>query len=368
MKNVLMITNQVKTYALGFKIAIESILKTNNKVFWAANFSNFVDDYDKIPCTIIDVPIKSNPLCYSNKKAYNQLKKIIKDNNIDAIYCATPIGGLLGRLLGKNCNIKKVIYAAHGLLFFKGAGLINNTVYKLQESVCAKWTDTIITITHEDYISSQKLKIRGNKRFLVHGAGIIAEQEKRKKHFYFDELSIPKDAFVLISGGFLNKNKNNIIVIKALAYLNDKSVYYIVCGEGEESVRLKKRTKQLGLENNIKFLGFRKDFHNLLLSSDCFIMPSFREGVPRSLLEAMNIGLPCIGSKTRGITELIGQNEEGGILCEASDYKAFARAIKKIKNEELNLDIIGERNQSEAKKYSSEVVRKELEEIFNQVL
>ena len=363
-----MITNQVKLYSLGFQIAIESLKQCVADVTWAANFSSFSGNIDSIPCGILNIPVSSNPLKPGNVRAYKLLKKHIEENNIDCIYCATPIGGLLGRLLGKNCKVKTVIYAAHGFLFFKGAGILNNTLYKLLEHLLARYTDALITITNEDYSSSLKMKVRGNKRYLIHGAGICVKDERPTPHLYLKEFGIPDDSFVLISGGFLNKNKNNKVIINALSKLKNENIFYVICGDGEQRDNLMKLCKKRKVSDKVIFAGFRKDFPNLLKSSDCFVMPSYREGVPRSLLEAMNLGLPCIGSRTRGITDLIGTNGEGGLLCNPSNAAEFANAIKTIHSDAFDRNAVSARNKLVAQDYSETVVRGELLCIFKELL
>ena len=142
-------------------------------------------------------------------KALRQLCKIIKDEKIEAMQCSTPIGGMLGRLAGKMKGVPMIIYAAHGFLFFKGAPLLNRTVYKLQEKIMAHWTDVLITITEEDSRAAQAFTLRGlQKRYLIHGAGVeVGQQVEIDQAAKRKELGIPEDAFVVVSAGFLNKNK-----------------------------------------------------------------------------------------------------------------------------------------------------------------
>lgn len=366
---VLLITNKVNTYALGFQNIINPLIQLGHEVVWAADFSRFNGDKNIIPCKIIQISINSNPINKGNIDAYKTLKKVIIEEKIEAIQCNTPIGGLLGRLVGKRMKVPIIIYAAHGFLFFKGAPLINQTLYKWEELFLAHYTDVLITITQEDYNAAQKFHLRnGGKLYLIHGAGIEVGKsvtvDKTKKR---EELGIPEDAFVLVSGGFLNKNKNNHVIIRALGKIKDDKVYYVVCGDGEELDTLKILAKKNGVENRVLFLGFRTDFAEIMAVCDVFVMPSFREGVPRSLLEAMDLGLPCIGSRTRGIKELIGENE-GGYLCNPRNPDDFVAAIMKLKNQPKVVKSMINRNKREVYKYSKEVVCKETTVIYKEVL
>ena len=363
---LLLITNKVKTYALGFQNVLESLQTLGHEVVWAADFSHFIGDKKSIPCITEQIAINTNPLKLTNRKAFKQLCEIIKKHGIQAIQCSTPIGGLLGRLAGKRTGVKPIIYAAHGFLFYKGAPLINRTVYKWEEKILAHSTDVLITITEEDYKAAQKLKLRsGKKPYLIHGAGVkvgvtvnIDKAEKRRS------IGVPEEAFVIVSAGELNKNKNTEIIVRALKDVN--GAHYVACGVGPEEENLKKLAQKLGVADRFHLLGYRTDISEIMACADVFTMMSFREGMPRAILEAMDLGLPCVGSDTRGIRDLI--RVEGGIVCKPTDAGAFSEAFVKLKNNpELGIKM-GVYNRSKVRDYSFQVVRTELISIYEEEL
>ena len=359
---ILMVTNKVKTYALGFQNVLEPLGQLGHEVIWAADFSQFVADKSVIPCQIEQIDINTNPFNKSNATAYKQILDIIERCDIEAVMCSTPIGGALARLATKKKGIKPVLYEAHGFLFFKGAPFINQTVYKWEEELLAHYTDVLITITNEDYAAAQKFKLRSGERpYLVHGAGVkvgvrveIDRAEKRRS------VGVPEDAFVIVSAGELNKNKNTEVVVRALK--NVPEAHYIACGVGPEKENLEKLVEELGVSERFHLMGYRTDMAELMAMSDVFTMMSFREGMPRSLLEAMDLGLPCVGSDTRGIRDLIDTN--GGYICSTRDPKEFADAFNALKENYELRRYMGEYNQGKVQEYSSDIVRNELYEIY----
>lgn len=96
-----MVTNKVKTYALGFQNVLEPLGQLGHEVIWAADFSQFVADKSVIPCQIEQIDINTNPFNKSNVTAYKQILDIIERNDIEAVMCSTPIGGALARLAAK---------------------------------------------------------------------------------------------------------------------------------------------------------------------------------------------------------------------------------------------------------------------------
>lgn len=361
---ILMVTNKVKTYALGFKNILDPLRKLGHQVVWAADFSNYIGDKSIIPCIIEHIDIKTNPFDKHNINAYKRLLEIIDSYDIQAVMCSTPIGSALARLAAKRKKISPVLYEAHGFLFFKGAPLINNTLFKLEELILAHYTDTLITITQEDYNSAQSFKLRGGgSPYIVHGAGVkvgvtvsVDKNEKRKS------IEVPTDAFMIVSAGELNKNKNVKVMVKALSLL--PNVHYVACGVGPEKENLIELAQNLGVSSRFHLLGYRTDMQEIMSVSDAFVMTSYREGMPRALLEAMDLGLACVGSDTRGIRDLI--DEKGGFICSPNDYKAFAKAFTTlIKDDKLRFKM-GGYNKDKVKIYSDQVVKNELLQIYEE--
>ena len=96
--------------------------------------------------------------------------------------------------------------------------------------------------------------------------------------------------------------------------------------------------KEHGLEEYIRFVGFRNDLHEILQTSDCFVLSSFREGLSVALMEAMAEGLPVVCGRIRGNVDLI-KDGKGGILVSPGnkeDYEAGFRKLYEMKHKELN--------------------------------
>lgn len=327
---------------------------------------------DEMPITCYDAhSYRSITAFGDNKIAYKNICKVIKNNNIEVIHCNTPIGGMVGRIAGKKYKVPKVIYTAHGFHFYKGAPLFNRTVLKWAEKWMARYTDAIITMNNEDYESAKKFKLRGDgKVYLVHGVGIdlslydnieVNREEKRA------ELGLKETDVAFISMGDLIARKNYSVAIKALAKAGNENAQYFICGKGPLEAELKELAKNLGVENQVHFLGFRTDIKELLVAADVFLFTTLQEGLPRSMMEAMASGLPCIVSKIRGNVDLM-EDGTGGYLCGSTDVESFAKSITELtENSELRKKM-SEYNLEHIKEFDISVVEKEIEDIYNEVL
>ena len=337
----------------------------------AANFRNSTpaqmeSDEEKYGIHLHQIDFERNPLNPRNIKAFKQVVRLIQSEQFDLIHCNTPIGGVVGRLAGKKCNIQKIIYQAHGFHFYKGAPTVNWLVYYPIEKWLAHYTDALITINTEDYERAKHLNLRNHgKVYYIPGVGIDAKIVDQKANISKESLGIENNSLVLISVGELNHNKNHRVIIQALGMIKDMSIHYVACGVGGELENLKKKATNYGLSNNVHFLGYRNDVAALLNISDIFVMPSFREGLSRSIMEAMLAGLPCIVSDIRGNTDLI---KDDICLCNPNDPGEFCKAIVTLRDDPNMRRLIGRNNRKRVDTFSIENVASSLKRAYIEIM
>lgn len=307
-----------------------------------------------------------------NWVAFKNLSRFLKHHpEIEFIHCNSPIGGVVGRVCGKIYGVKIIVYTAHGFHFYKGAPLFNKTLLKWIEKILAHWTDAIITMNKEDYESASKFKLRNNgKVYYMPGVGVdtngflnikINKEEIRKS------IGIPEDAVLAIAMGDIVPRKNYRVAIEAIAKAQRQELHYIICGRGSQMEELKELSHSLGIGDRIHFLGYRNDIKQLALASDLFLFCSLQEGLPRSTMEAMCAGLPCVISSIRGHVDLI-ENEQGGILCPVNDVGAFANALQRLcDNSEYRISQ-GLIAKDRIKRFDVDVVKKRIREIYSDII
>ena len=332
---------------------------------------------EKLRCA--DIPIKlydshtyrSIVAIKDNYIAYKNLVKAIRKYHVEVIHCNTPIGGMVGRLAGKRCKVPRVIYTAHGFHFYKGAPLFNRTILYLAEKLMARWTDAIITMNEEDYTAAKKFRLRkGGKVYKVHGVGIDISQyedirvdiEKKRA-----ELGLTMEDILCISAGDLVARKNYKTAISAVSKVKNPHIHYLICGVGEDREKLERYAEESGVGDRVHFLGYRTDMKELLMSADIFFFTSLQEGLPRSLMEAMACGLPCVVSGIRGNVDLI-RNKEGGYLASPFNAEGFAKRLDALAGNKVRRRKMGEANKAKIKEYDIHVVCKEIDDIYDEVL
>lgn len=167
-------------------------------------------------------------------------------------------------------------------------------------------------------VEDEMSKIYGVRNLVLQG--VYKGQRIRK------ELGIPLNAKVILSVGEVNKNKNHKAGIEALAKLRDKNTYYVICGRGPLMEAHKELAQSLGVGDRVILTGYRTDVADFYKMADVFLFPSFREGLPVAVMEAMASGLPVIATKIRGSSDLVQQ----GALFDPTDVDGIAKAIKSV--------------------------------------
>ncbi|MFF2910888.1 glycosyltransferase [Paenibacillus sp. NPDC057934] len=325
-----------------------------------------VSDLDAVVNNVYDLPFQRNPLSKLNIVAARDLKKIVESNNYDKIHFHTPIASALGRWVAKGTRKTgtKVMYTAHGFHFYKGSPVINWLTYYLAEKFLARYTDVLITINKEDYGRAKTFKAKNVK--YVPGVGLNIDKFRSilsDRYEKRSELNVPDDAFLLLSVGELNENKNHGTVIKALAKLNNPNTYYVICGVGSNANYLENLAMELGIASKVKLLGFRTDIAEICNCSDIFLFPSRREGLGLAALEAMASGLPIVTSNVHGIVDY-SINGVTGFNYDADDIDGFSWAINEfIVNKQLIVKM-GDYNRKSLKVYELDYVINEMRHIY----
>lgn len=386
-KKALLVTT-VSGFVPQFEMNNVHILQSMGfEVHYASNYNtpSYGTDNHRLDGTGIirhQIDFIRSPFKPANLKVYRQLRTLMEQESFQLVHCHTPMGGVMARLAAHATHTGPVIYTAHGFHFFKGAKPVNWLCYYPMERFLSRYTDQQICINYEDYERAKKA-FHARYTDYIPGVGIdpsriphLTEEDIKKKKA---ELGLPLDKLILLSSGELIKRKNHETILKALSQLKELSnVHYLLCGHGALDTYLRDLAEQLGISHMVTFAGYREDILKILQTADLFLFPSYQEGLPMALLEAMASGLPVICSDIRGSRDLMGdilsQDDSislcsGGIMVKkADDAAAYRKAICHLLNHPENLKNLGQENINKSKIFYSNIVIEKMQQIYNRIL
>ncbi|MBN9647081.1 glycosyltransferase family 4 protein [Terrisporobacter glycolicus] len=367
MKKILYVTTVSRTINAFLIPHIERLIDEGYEVDCACSIDKEVDKriVDK-GCNIFDTPFSRNPLDVKNIKAFKKLIKLQRENQYDIVHVHTPVASVFGRILKRKFPSLKTIYTVHGFHFFKGGPKLNWLIYYPIEKLMAKYTDMAVTINSEDFERAKKIGIK--EVCMTNGVGLdlsfynhkLYDKKQCRKKF-----NINDDDFVIVMIAEVNKNKNHEQMINAVEELVKvhKSVKVLCAGDGPLLKHIKEEIKNRNLSHVINMLGFRSDINEIISCSDVGMLMSYREGLPRNIMELMAFGKPIVGTNVRGVRDLIDEGKNG-YLVEVGDYMKTFYALNTLINDNNLLSKMSENCLKRVNKYSIEHIMKELVEVY----
>ena len=128
----------------------------------------------------------------------------------------------------------------------------------------------------------------------------------------------------------LDEEKGHQYLFHAIKSLsNAKNIQWLIVGAGRAEAKIKSQADSIGISQQLKFLGMRRDIPEILSASDIYAFPTLQEGFPNSLLEAMAAGCAVIASDFSGNLE-VAQHEHNALIIPMRDGQALANAINRL--------------------------------------
>ncbi len=265
------------------------------------------------------------------------LKKFKKEKDINLVFLQSLNEKLIITPIAKKLGIS-VVWIEHGPLF---NWIGQFAWYYKKESLKVDKIIAVSNMTREDLINNG---IDSQKIILIYnGINIdkfpfLREDQKEKRR---KQLGLKENEKVVGYVGRLNDEKGVIYFLEA-AYDIIKELPYVkifFVGSGPQMDFLKKKAKDLNIENHVKFLGFRKNIPDILSIFDVYVLPSKIEGLPLGLIEAMSMGIPIVASNVGGVPEAI-IDRKTGILVPPKDPKLIAKSVIYLLNNEDKAQIL----------------------------
>jgi glycosyltransferase involved in cell wall biosynthesis len=263
-----------------------------------------------------------------------------KRERFDVIHVHTPIAGLLGRLAGWMAGTNLIIYTAHGFYFHDEMSRLKRWFFLRLEKIACRFCDLLFIQSSEDAALAVNQRLLPETNILEIGNGVnlskfqpLSTIERSQARL---SLQIPEHAVVVGIIGRLVLEKGYLEFIDAMRELSASfpDLHVLIVGaflDNEHGRSVQAEIEQLSLEmgNRLTVMGYRSDVRQLIGAMDIFCLPSHREGLPRSIIEAMMMAKPVVATDIRGSREEVVDGQTG-FLVPLKDSSRLASAIGKL--------------------------------------
>ena len=299
----------------------------------------------------------------------SRVKQVVAQGNYNLVHVHTPIAAFVTRYALRNNQKTKVIYTAHGFHFYRGGSTVKNAIFFNLEKLAGKWTDYLVTINREDEAAAKQHNfLPAGRIYYTRGIGVDTDYYASEKIDSRDikqlrqELHLASTDTLLLSIAEFTPRKRHQDLVNALAKLANPKVHLVLAGDGRIKSKIEQLVEQLGIAPQVHFLGYRQDIPTLIQAADAVILVSQQEGLPRSIMEAMCLNTPVIGSNIRGIRDLLAN--DCGLLVELGDSNALVQAMQQVIENPDSLKKMTAKAQIKIQGYALEPIIQQYSEIY----
>ena len=266
---------------------------------------------------------------WADLHAFLVIREQIRKFDPHIIHTHTAKAGFLGRLASLSTLKKHVmVHTFHGHLLHGYFGRRKTRIVISVESILSRYTDALIAVGSRVMEELLAVKIGIREKFLVIGPGLelkdLPTRESAK-----EELGIPKQFIISWIGRAVKiKAPERILDIALECKLRGLNVHFTVSGDGSLLSDLK--SKAMGLNLPIQFLGWQSDIEKILSFSDLVILTSKNEGMPVALIQAQMAGIPVLTTDVGSASEVLVNGKSG--FCLDYSAKDFVDKIETLIN------------------------------------
>ncbi|MGF1665229.1 MAG: GNAT family N-acetyltransferase [Acidimicrobiia bacterium] len=280
-----------------------------------------------------------------------ELWGILRRLRPDVLHTHNPKPGIYGRIVGRLAGVPVVVNTVHGLYATPDDRLAKRVIVYALEWVASRFSDAELCQSIEDFRLLRRLRLTRVDKLRHLGNGIDLTRfspDADVRRQVRAELGVADDDIVVGIVGRLVAEKGYPELIEAWRTLDER--FRLVCvgpADPEKSDGLDQESIDRATGEGVQFLGMRTDVERLYNAMDIFVLPSHREGFPRSAMEAAAVGLPVVATDIRGCREVVDDGVNGR-LVPVRDPVALAAALRDVGGDPVRLRAMGEAGRHKA--------------------
>jgi len=309
------------------------------EVLCSIDRSNFKPEDYCCPVHDFAFPKSANPFAFL--RSIRHLARFLRRGDFDGVISHNRNASIVARVAVRRSGIAVNIYTAHGAYFHDGQSRVSRQLAMLIERLLAPITTHCLSQSGEDADLFIRKGYYDASRVTVIGNGIDTDRFSPDS---VEPVNLPfsDGSLRLCTVGRLVSGKGLEDLIESTRILRDDGIdcrLLIIGGNIKQDRQVAAEDisaliRRYGLESAVHVTGLVENVQGYLAASDVFVLPSYREGMPRSLLEAMSMGLPCVATRIRGCREIVSDGENG-LLYEPRQVGQLVDQIRRLQDASL---------------------------------
>jgi glycosyltransferase involved in cell wall biosynthesis/ribosomal protein S18 acetylase RimI-like enzyme len=281
----------------------------------------------------------------SDLHAARELYGIFRRERFDLVHTHNPKPGAIGRVVARMARVPRVVNTVHGLYATPDDPIRKRWSVLGIEWIAARFSDAELYQSHEDLVWARRLGIARTGRSMLLGNGVDIGRFRPADG---DPGPRPPwgsgDGPVVGTVGRMVREKGYVEFFEAARRVRQvrPDVRFVVVGERDTDKTDAITEGQIARAgDDVTFLGWRDDVADIMAGLDIFVLASWREGLPRSAVEAAATGIPVVLTDIRGCREVIDDGEQG-LLVPVRDPRRLAEAIIRLVDDPAERGRMGE--------------------------
>jgi len=267
----------------------------------------------------------------AHARAFRDLVRLFRRERPDLVHAHMPISGFLARLAARVAGVPRVAYTCHGFLFNQEGSWLRRAAGFAMEWIGGRFTDVFMTVSSSEAIDAGRFHIFRGAKAVGNGRDpALFRPDAASRARIRAALGTPDDRVVIVAVSRLVSFKGYPELAVAMHAVPGAELY--VVGERLASDRgedMEALLKSAGLGERLRLLGYRDDVAAVLAAADIFVLPSYFEGLPMSVIEAMLCGLPVVASDIDGPREQVVPGVTG-LLVPSRQVAPLAAALARL--------------------------------------
>ena len=341
MTKVAVVTIVPESFRVLLRAQIEHIRAAGFEVHCVCSPGSYVHDLARDGFVVHQVSLTRLLRPVDDLRAIITLTRLFRAQRFALVHTHTPKAALLGQLAARIAGVPHIVNTVHGLLGHDGVPILKRSMLEVIDRLTCALSTALLSQSREDVSRAVRRLMCRKEKIRAVGQGIDLGRfdpdrfDAQRRRILRKQFGLPETAIVVAMVARFTREKGYPEFFEMARHVSAArtDVHFLVVGATlDERDPIDPDPERQGLAGRMTLLKDRRDMPEIYACADIVVLPTYREGFPRSLVEAAAMGLPVVSTKIRGCREAVADGETG-LLVRPGDVTALSEAVEMLLRE-----------------------------------